>query len=166
MRENSMIKSKYTWDVNLPEYEIAEADSSDLKLTPIVKKILESKGLTDKNAIHNFLNSTPVMHDPMLMSDMDKAITRINLAIDQNQKILVYGDYDADGVTSTTILVNTLKELGAHVGWYIPNRFSEGYGPNEMAFKNAYEESISLIITVDNGIQVTMKFKWCRFSVM
>ena len=148
-----MIKSKYTWDVNLPEYEIAEADSSDLKLTPIVKKILESKGLTEKNAIHNLLNSTLVMHDPMLMSDMDKAITRINLAIDQNQKILVYGDYDADGVTSTTILVNTLKELGAHVGWYIPNRFSEGYGPNEMAFKNAYEEGISLIITVDNGIQ-------------
>lgn len=148
-----MIKSKYTWDVNLPEYEIAEADSSDLKLTPIVKKILESKGLADKNTINNLLNGTPVMHDPMLMSDMDKAIARINLAIDQNQKILVYGDYDADGVTSTTILVNTLKELGAHVGWYIPNRFSEGYGPNEMAFKNAYEEGISLIITVDNGIQ-------------
>ncbi|MEP9818847.1 single-stranded-DNA-specific exonuclease RecJ [Staphylococcus xylosus] len=148
-----MIKSKYTWDVNLPEYEIAEADSSDLKLTPIVKKILESKGLTNKNTINNLLNGTPDMHDPMLMSDMDKAIERINFAIDQNQKILVYGDYDADGVTSTTILVNTLKELGAHVGWYIPNRFSEGYGPNEMAFKNAYEEGISLIITVDNGIQ-------------
>ncbi|WP_436956116.1 single-stranded-DNA-specific exonuclease RecJ [Staphylococcus sp. AS1337] len=148
-----MIKSKYTWDVNLPEYEIAEADSSDLKLTPIVKKILESKGLTNKNTINNLLNGTPEMHDPMLMSDMDKAIARINFAIDQNQKILVYGDYDADGVTSTTILVNTLKELGAHVGWYIPNRFSEGYGPNEMAFKNAYEEGISLIITVDNGIQ-------------
>ncbi|PTI03311.1 single-stranded-DNA-specific exonuclease RecJ [Staphylococcus xylosus] len=148
-----MIKSKYTWDVNLPEYEITEADSSDLKLTPIVKKILESKGLTNKNTINNLLNGTPDMHDPMLMSDMDKAIERINFAIDQNQKILVYGDYDADGVTSTTILVNTLKELGAHVGWYIPNRFSEGYGPNEMAFKNAYEEGISLIITVDNGIQ-------------
>lgn len=87
------------------------------------------------------------------MSDMERAIERINLAIDQNQKILVYGDYDADGVTSTTILVDTLKSLGAHVGWYIPNRFSEGYGPNEMAFKNAYEEDIALIITVDNGIQ-------------
>lgn len=148
-----MIKSKYTWDVKLPEYEIAEADSSDLKLTPIVKKILESKGLVDKDTINNLLNGTPVLHDSMLMSDMEKAIARINLAIDQNQKILVYGDYDADGVTSTTILVNTLKELGAHVGWYIPNRFSEGYGPNEMAFKNAHEEGISLIITVDNGIQ-------------
>ncbi|WP_436859837.1 single-stranded-DNA-specific exonuclease RecJ [Staphylococcus caeli] len=148
-----MIKSKYTWDVKTPENEITEDVSSDLKLTPIVKKILESKGITEKADINDLLKGVQVTHDPNLMSDMDKAIERINLAIDQNQKILVYGDYDADGVTSTTILVETLKELGAHVGWYIPNRFSEGYGPNEMAFKNAHEEGISLIITVDNGIQ-------------
>ena len=56
-------------------------------------------------------------------------------------------------MTSTTILVNTLSQLGAQVGWYIPNRFSEGYGPNALAFQNAYEEGTSLIITVDNGIQ-------------
>lgn len=148
-----MIKSKYTWDVKSPENEITEDVSLDLKLTPIVKKILESKEITDKAAIDQLLKNKQVMHDAWLMSDMEKAIERINLAIDQNQKILVYGDYDADGVTSTTILVKTLKALGAHVGWYIPNRFSEGYGPNEMAFKNAHEEGISLIITVDNGIQ-------------
>lgn len=148
-----MIKSKYTWDVKSPENEITEDVSLDLKLTPIVKKILESKEITDKTAIDHLLKNKQVMHDAWLMSDMEKAIERINLAIDQNQKILVYGDYDADGVTSTTILVETLKALGAHVGWYIPNRFSEGYGPNEMAFKNAHEEGISLIITVDNGIQ-------------
>ncbi|MBO1213317.1 single-stranded-DNA-specific exonuclease RecJ [Staphylococcus nepalensis] len=148
-----MIKSKYNWDVKLPEVEITEDVSTDLKLTPIVKKILESKGITEETAIRELLNGTQIAHDPWTMSDMHKAVERINLAIDQNQKILVYGDYDADGVTSTTILVSTLKALGAHVGWYIPNRFSEGYGPNEMAFKNAYEEGISLIITVDNGIQ-------------
>lgn len=148
-----MIKSKYTWDVKSPENEITEDVSLDLKLTPIVKKILESKAITDKEDIEDLLKNKQVMHDAWLMSDMKKAIDRINLAIDQNQKILVYGDYDADGVTSTTILVETLKALGAHVGWYIPNRFSEGYGPNEMAFKNAHEEGISLIITVDNGIQ-------------
>ncbi|MDW4325598.1 single-stranded-DNA-specific exonuclease RecJ [Staphylococcus saprophyticus] len=148
-----MIKSKYIWDVKSPENEITEDVSLDLKLTPIVKKILESKEITDKAAIDQLLKNKQVMHDAWLMSDMEKAIERINLAIDQNQKILVYGDYDADGVTSTTILVETLKALGAHVGWYIPNRFSEGYGPNEMAFKNAHEEGISLIITVDNGIQ-------------
>ncbi|MDU0462755.1 single-stranded-DNA-specific exonuclease RecJ [Staphylococcus ureilyticus] len=148
-----MIKSKYNWDVKLPEVEISDHISADLKLTPIVKKVLESKGITDETDIRNLLEGVQMTHDPWKMSDMEKAIERINVAIDQNQKILVYGDYDADGVTSTTILVTTLKELGAHVGWYIPNRFSEGYGPNELAFKNAYDEGISLIITVDNGIQ-------------
>ncbi|MGO1997409.1 MAG: single-stranded-DNA-specific exonuclease RecJ, partial [Staphylococcus equorum] len=93
-----MIKSKYTWDVNAPETEITEEVSSELKLTPIVKKILESKGLTDKASIDALLKGTQVTHDPLLMSDMTKAVERINLAIDQNQKILVYGDYDADGV--------------------------------------------------------------------
>ena len=64
---------------------------------------------------------------------------------------MVYGDYDADGVTSTTILVKTLQTLGS--GLVYSNRFSEGYGPNELAFRNAYDEGVSLIITVDNGIQ-------------
>lgn len=148
-----MIKSKYAWDIKHPESKITDDIASKYKLTPIVKKILESKGLTDANTIESLLSDDGVLHNPMAMSDMQKAVERINLAIDQNQKILVYGDYDADGVTSTTILVTALRELGAHVGWYIPNRFTEGYGPNEMAFKNAYDEGVSLIITVDNGIQ-------------
>lgn len=148
-----MIKSKYAWDIKHPESKITDDIASKYKLTPIVKKILESKGLTDANTIESLLSDDGVLHNPMAMSDMQKAVERINLAIDQNQKMLVYGDYDADGVTSTTILVTALRELGAHVGWYIPNRFTEGYGPNEMAFKNAYDEGVSLIITVDNGIQ-------------
>ncbi|RIP34152.1 single-stranded-DNA-specific exonuclease RecJ [Staphylococcus gallinarum] len=148
-----MIKSKYAWDIKSPESKITDDIASKFKLTPIVKKILESKGLTDAITIKSLLSDDGVLHNPMTMSDMQKAVERINLAIDQNQKILVYGDYDADGVTSTTILVTALRELGAHVGWYIPNRFTEGYGPNEMAFKNAYDEGVSLIITVDNGIQ-------------
>ena len=84
---------------------------------------------------------------------MTKTIERIKRAIANDEKILVYGDYDADGVTSTTILVTTLQLLGAQVGWHIPNRFTEGYGPNELAFRNAHDEGITLIITVDNGIQ-------------
>ncbi|PWG67148.1 single-stranded-DNA-specific exonuclease RecJ, partial [Enterobacter mori] len=76
------IKSKYTWDVNSPETEITEDVSSDLKLTPIVKKILESKGLTDKSSIADVLNGKQIAHDPWLMSDMSKAVERINLAID------------------------------------------------------------------------------------
>ncbi|MBF7016933.1 single-stranded-DNA-specific exonuclease RecJ [Staphylococcus durrellii] len=148
-----MIKPKYNWDYNTPDNEILEEYVKKLKLTPLVKQILESKNIVECDEIEALFSNNVINHDPWLLSDMKKTVDRINLAIDKNEKILVYGDYDADGVTSTTILVSTLRELGAHVGWYIPNRFSEGYGPNEMAFKNAYDEGISLIITVDNGIQ-------------
>ena len=148
-----MIKSKYNWDITQPNTFISESSSDQFKLSPIVKKVLESKNIVDNQEIQNLFKDTNISHDYMLLSDMQKAIDRIKLAIDQNERILVYGDYDADGVTSTTILVSTLRLLGAQVGWYIPNRFTEGYGPNELAFKNAYDEGISLIITVDNGIQ-------------
>ncbi|MCI2934077.1 single-stranded-DNA-specific exonuclease RecJ [Staphylococcus haemolyticus] len=148
-----MIKSKYNWLYEPPTEYINETLIKKYQLTPIIKKLLESKSITDDESIKAILDETIINHDPWLLSDMEKAVTRINEAIDKNERILVYGDYDADGVTSTTILVNTLQTLGAEVGWYIPNRFSEGYGPNELAFRNAYDEGVSLIITVDNGIQ-------------
>ncbi|MDU0438495.1 single-stranded-DNA-specific exonuclease RecJ [Staphylococcus haemolyticus] len=148
-----MIKSKYNWLYEPPTEYINETLIKKYQLTPIIKKLLESKSITDDESIKALLDETIINHDPWLLSDMEKAVTRINKAIDKNERILVYGDYDADGVTSTTILVKTLQTLGAEVGWYIPNRFSEGYGPNELAFRNAYDEGVSLIITVDNGIQ-------------
>ncbi|MBO1199781.1 single-stranded-DNA-specific exonuclease RecJ [Staphylococcus simiae] len=148
-----MIKSKYKWHLQQPTEYISDQVMSKYKLTPIVKKILESKSLVEESQIDAIINDRVVDYDPFKLSDMSKAVERINTAIKNKEKILVYGDYDADGVTSTTILVTTLQQLGAQVGWYIPNRFSEGYGPNELAFKNAHDEGISLIITVDNGIQ-------------
>ncbi|SUK13575.1 ssDNA-specific exonuclease RecJ [Staphylococcus agnetis] len=118
-----------------------------------MQSILESKGITSYEDIDQMLNAKTVSHDTARLSDIQRATNRIQQAINAKEPILVYGDYDADGVTSTTILVQTLKKLGAIVGWYIPNRFSEGYGPSEVAFKNAYDEGVKLIITVDNGIQ-------------
>ncbi|WP_213406271.1 single-stranded-DNA-specific exonuclease RecJ [Staphylococcus pasteuri] len=148
-----MIKSKYNWNLNNPTEYITDDIVKRLKLSPIIKKILESKHIVDEEGIQQTLNGVEIDHDTSLLSDIDKTVERINQAIDKNERILVYGDYDADGVTSTTILVHTLQKLGSQVGWYIPNRFTEGYGPNEMAFQNAYDEGVSLIITVDNGIQ-------------
>src|SRR5699024_6387407 len=89
---------------------------------------------------------------PEQLLDIDKISDRIKAAIDNGEKILVYGDYDADGVTSTTLLLEALEELGAYCDFYIPNRFTEGYGPNEKAFRQAQEAGVSVIITVDNGI--------------
>lgn len=124
-----MIKPKYKWKLTKPAEYISDELTSKLKLTPIVKKILESKSIIDEQAIESIISDTDVNHDALQLSDMTKAIERIKRAIANDEKILVYGDYDADGVTSTTILVTTLQLLGAQVGWHIPNRFTEGYGP-------------------------------------
>ena len=98
-----------------------------------------------KRLLHN-------LHNPFLLNDMDKAVTRIEKAIMRNEKITIFGDYDADGVTSTAVLYMFLKEIGANADYFIPNRFTDGYGMNKDAVKNIYDKGTNLIITVDNGI--------------
>ncbi|MFC0276120.1 single-stranded-DNA-specific exonuclease RecJ [Enterococcus devriesei] len=92
------------------------------------------------------------LHDPFLMHDMEKAVVRIQMAIMEGQPILVYGDYDADGITSTSIMLETLEMIGADVHYILPNRFIHGYGPNTELFAEKINEGIQLIITVDNGV--------------
>lgn len=92
------------------------------------------------------------LHNPNLLQSMEKAVDRVHQAIQDDEKILIYGDYDADGVSSTAVMLKTLKEFNAKADYYIPNRFTEGYGPNEEAFMEAYKNGYSLIITVDTGI--------------
>ena len=90
--------------------------------------------------------------DPMRLPDMDKAIDRILEAIDNNEKVLVYGDYDADGVTATNIIYTFLKDQGLDVAYYIPNRLKEGYGLNKQRLKEFKDMGYTLTITVDTGI--------------
>lgn len=92
------------------------------------------------------------LHDPFLMHDMDRAVERIHSAVMEGQSILVYGDYDADGITSTSIMLETLEMIGADVHYVLPNRFIHGYGPNKELFAEKISEGIQLIITVDNGV--------------
>ena len=100
-----------------------------------------------------FLNpSLEQLHDPFLFFEMEKAKERIQSAIVNNERILVYGDYDADGITSTTIMKEALELLGADVEYYLPNRFKDGYGPNRAVYAQKIEEGIQLIVTVDNGV--------------
>lgn len=144
-----MLKSKNKWvlDENKIEPKI------DLPISNTVKYILARRGIQTTEEAKKFLYPTRnQLHDPFLFPDMNKAVNRIKKAIDNQEKILIYGDYDADGVTSTAVLMRTLTYLGANVNYYIPNRFTEGYGPNENAFQEAYELGYTLIITVDNGI--------------
>ncbi|MBD8069316.1 single-stranded-DNA-specific exonuclease RecJ [Bacillus sp. PS06] len=148
-----MLKSKTRWDVNRVEEEIVKELSSELNIAPLVASLLVNRGIKTVDDARDFLfieNSD--FHDPFLLDEMDITIERIQNAIKKQEKILIFGDYDADGVSSTTVLLTALRECGADVDFYIPNRFTEGYGPNEAAFRWAYNSGYGLIITVDTGI--------------
>lgn len=143
---------KYNWIY--PSYDenfIKELESYSISKN--IAKILNARSITDMTVVKKYFSDEyEEGYDPFLMHDMQKAVDRINEAIENEEKILVYGDYDADGITSTVLLVETLISMGANVSSYIPNRFEEGYGPNKEAFTKIINSGISLIITVDNGI--------------
>ncbi|WP_409289466.1 single-stranded-DNA-specific exonuclease RecJ [Peribacillus sp. SCS-37] len=151
-----MLKSKTRWILKDVNTERVQELAEQLKITPLVSKLLVNRGLEDADSARSFLFSEDEpFHDPFLFNDMEKAVERIHRAIQDKESILIFGDYDADGVTSTSVLMITLKQLGADIRYYIPNRFTEGYGPNIPAFERAVKEGASLIITVDTGISAT-----------
>lgn len=123
------------------------------ELHPYLVQVLFNRGITDQAQIDGFLNLDygRDVHDPFLFRQMQVAVDRILLAIDRKEKIMVYGDYDADGVTSSTILVEVLRLLGADPGIYIPYRKTEGYGLNENAIKECNAQGVNLIVTLDCG---------------
>ena len=150
-----MIIRTYNWQF-APQVEDADFTKIAKKagLGPEAARLLFSRGIKDEDSLSRFLApSLDDLHDPYLLHDMDKAVNRIRRAIEQGEFILVYGDYDADGMTSASILKETLEQLGAECLVYLPNRFTDGYGPNASVYKYFIEQQgISLIVTVDNGV--------------
>ncbi|MFT9599010.1 single-stranded-DNA-specific exonuclease RecJ, partial [Mesobacillus sp.] len=148
-----MLKPKSRWIVKKADQTIIDSLAKDLNINHLTASLLVNRGLdTVEDARYFLFGQKSEFHDPFLLKDMDKAVERINKAIETQEPILVFGDYDADGVSSTTVLMNALAELGANADYYIPNRFTEGYGPNEKAFRSAADSGVGLIITVDTGI--------------
>ena len=148
-----MLNPKNRWLVSDVDSENIQKLSLELEVSPLLAKLMASRGLDNVEKAKQFIHTEILQfHDPFLIRDMNKAVTRIKKAIEQQEPILVFGDYDADGVTSTTVMMTVLEDLGAHVQFYIPDRFAEGYGPNKEAFYQAKEEGVELIITVDTGI--------------
>lgn len=122
-------------------------------ISELLTKILVNRGITDDKEIDTFLNPTRNdFYDPYLMPDMEKAVERIIKAINKQEKVMIYGDYDVDGITSITVLKKFLEERGLKTGHHIPNRLEEGYGLNENAIKSIAEQKYTLMITVDCGI--------------
>lgn len=127
----------------------------------ILRLVLKNRGLVTKKDIDSFINSDFAYKDPFCIKDMDKAVNRIKFAIENDEKIIIYGDYDVDGMTSTVVLFLYLSRLGADVNFYIPSRETEGYGLNVKAISKL-SEICSLMITVDNGITAIKEIEYAN----
>lgn len=140
------------WEVRPLDKERAAAFAQTYGVPFFLAMLMNIRGLDDAAHLREFLGEGEPLSDPFLLKDMDKAAARITRAVDNMEKIAVYGDYDADGVTSTAMLYSYLETRGADVIFYIPQREGEGYGMNIGAVEYLKEKGVSLIVTVDNGI--------------
>lgn len=151
-------------------WNILEADSAKvaglqtaLKIHPILCELLVQRGIEDFDKAKQFFRpSLNDLHDPWLMKDMDKAVTRITKAFDENESIMVFGDYDVDGTTSVATLYQFLKNIHPTIDFYIPHRYREGYGVSKMGIDHAKATGISLIISVDCGIKSTELISYAK----
>ena len=155
------------WIIEENNNEKIEYIKEKFELNHLTAKILSNRNILGKemdyNDIRKFLNPTRNdFYDPFLLLDMEKAIDRIEEAITKNEKILIYGDYDADGITSTTLLTKFFKDIGINVENYIPNRLTEGYGLNNKAIDKIKEKETKLIITVDCGITSIKEIEYAK----
>ncbi|PKM51866.1 MAG: single-stranded-DNA-specific exonuclease RecJ [Firmicutes bacterium HGW-Firmicutes-7] len=157
-----MIQKKI-WNIKTTDQKLIDQVAKENNLPEVLAAILVGRGLVHKEKIDFFMNpSKDKFHDPFLMKDMDIAVHRIIKARENNEQITIYGDYDVDGITSTSIVYLFLKEIGCHVDYYIPDRILEGYGINNNALKTIKAKGTQLIITVDTGITAINEVNYCK----
>ncbi len=138
----------------IPKFPPAEVSESLRSYNRIEQQILFNRGYLTGASVNEFLDTSVFIEaDPYLIMEMKKAVSRINIALENDQEIVIYGDYDADGVTATALLAEALREVGACVNVYFPDRFTEGYGLNHQAVELIAAEGTKLLITVDCGVR-------------
>ena len=134
-----------------------------LGVSPILAALLISRGYDDASSARSFLTpNNKQIHEPFLMLGMREAVARLEQAIDNQEPILIYGDYDVDGTTGTAVLLRALKLLGAQTGFHVPHRFTEGYGIQQAALERARNEGYKLVVSVDCGIRAHEPLYWAR----
>ena len=150
------------WQIYESNNEKIEEISQKYNLNKLLATILVNRKI-EENQIEIYLNpNRKNFHDPFLMPDMEIAVNRILKAMKNKEKIIIYGDYDVDGITSITVLKSFLKDRGIDVDQYIPNRLEEGYGLNNPAVKKIAEQDYDLMITVDCGISGIEEIKYAN----
>ncbi len=149
------------WNVAQPKPENVNAIVGG-GFSPLNAMVLASRGVQNAEGARNYLNRDCRLHDPCAMTDMAVAAVRVKMALDQGETIAVFGDYDVDGITATCLLTDFLRSMGGSVVPYIPGRLEEGYGLNEIAIRQLWNQGVSLIVTVDCGITATPEALLCK----
>jgi len=156
-------KKSKKWIVRERDHARAGQFASTLGVSPIVAHLLIARGYEDTESARSFLKpSLDQLHDPFLMRGMSDAVARLVQAIDRQEPILIYGDYDVDGTTGTAVLLRALRMLGATAGYHVPHRFTEGYGIRQDALEKAAGEGYKLVVSVDCGITAHEPLHWAR----
>lgn len=161
-----MRKYKYQWNLthgHRAEGPDIQAIAAGLGVTGTTAELLANRGCAEFASADAFIaKKEGLLHDPFLMRDMEPCARRILKAVESGEKIVVYGDYDVDGVTSVSALLLYLKSISANAEYYIPNRIGEGYGMSENAVRNFASDGVSLVVTVDTGITAVAEAALCR----
>ncbi len=151
------------WKLSEKKEDIQSLFVREFKLNPIIAQILINRNIVDLETARRFLNSSlHDLHSPFLMKDMNKGVERVIRAIQGGERIAIYGDYDADGITSLAVLYRFLHTIHEHVQYYIPDRVSEGYSLNRTAIDRLKGLHVSLIITVDCGVSDREEIEYAR----
>ena len=151
------------WVIASPDTERVRMLSRETGYTPLTAAVLSARGIDTPQAAADYLScDVRGLHDPFGLTDMDKAVEVVREVIDRGEKMVVYGDYDVDGITATCTLVDYLRSKGAKCEYYIPNRLTDGYGLTRPAMEQLYEQGTRLLITVDSGITATEEIAVAR----
>ena len=145
------------------EKRALEMLTGELKLNPIISQLLVQRGLITVDGVKNYFKpNLSNLHDPFLMPDMHKAVKRLNKALGNNEKILIYGDYDVDGTSAVSLVYRFLRPYSTMLDYYIPDRYDEGYGISYRGIDYAEEHGVTLVITLDCGIKAIDKVKYAK----
>jgi len=156
-----MINIWYYRTLTEQQIEIQKRLSDELSISPILSQLLVQRDiLTFEDARSFFRPDLSDLHDPFLMADMQKAVNRLTQAMQKNEKILVYGDYDVDGTTSVSLVYKFLKQFYSNIDFYIPDRYNEGYGISIQGIDFAASNDYKLVVALDCGIKAIEKVKY------